>query len=267
MNIMISENIKKLRKQKNITQEELSNYIGVSFQAISKWERGEGYPDITLLPTIVNFFNVTIDELFGMDLIRNQQYLGDVFKKEHEYVSESKYKEAIKLLRETIKMFPNNYGLLSELAIVLSFDYASKDNTRESLIEAVSLCECVLTNSTNEKIRSTTRTTLCFLYKSLGEQEKALSLAKTLPHFWESRELILPEILEEQDYEATLRDSVKIILSIICGKIEDVQQDRKTDLNSKRIVSIGPPTENRLSYDFSVIKDFIDETEANTMHT
>lgn len=91
MNIMISENIKKLRKQKNITQEELSNYIGVSFQAISKWERGEGYPDITLLPTIVNFFNVTIDELFGIDQIRNQQYLGDVFKKEHEYVSEGKY--------------------------------------------------------------------------------------------------------------------------------------------------------------------------------
>jgi transcriptional regulator with XRE-family HTH domain len=254
MNIMIAQNIKKLRKQKDITQEELAGHLGISFQAISKWERGEGFPDITILPAIANYFDVTIDELFGMEQIRDQQHLSDVYKNEHEYVAQGKYVDAIKLLRETIKVFPNEYGLLSELAIALSFD-----DKRESLSEAISLCERVLANSINEKVRSTTRTTLCFLYKSLGEQEKAVSVAKTLPHFWESRELILPEILKGKDYKSALNDSIKTILSIICEKIEVTKQGDTSELSSKRTVSIGPRIENRLSYDLRVIEDFVEK--------
>jgi transcriptional regulator with XRE-family HTH domain len=73
MKLNLAENLKKLRKGRGITQEELANFIGVSFQAISKWERDEGYPDITLLPSIANFFNVTLDELLGMNEIQNQE--------------------------------------------------------------------------------------------------------------------------------------------------------------------------------------------------
>ena len=67
MKINIASNLKRLRKQKGITQEALAEFIGVSFQAVSKWERNEGYPDITILPVIANYFNVTLDELVGMN--------------------------------------------------------------------------------------------------------------------------------------------------------------------------------------------------------
>jgi len=73
MKIKFSENLRRLRKEKDITQEELSTFIGVSSQAISKWERGEGYPDITFLPSIASFFNVSIDELFGMNEIHYKE--------------------------------------------------------------------------------------------------------------------------------------------------------------------------------------------------
>ena len=53
------------RKEKKITQDELANYLGVSKAAISKWETAQSYPDITLLPHIATFFNITIDELIG----------------------------------------------------------------------------------------------------------------------------------------------------------------------------------------------------------
>lgn len=53
-----------LRKEKNVTQEELADYVGVSAQAVSKWEKG-GAPDCALLPRIADFFGVSIDRLFG----------------------------------------------------------------------------------------------------------------------------------------------------------------------------------------------------------
>ncbi len=62
----IGENISRLRKQKGITQDELAQSVGVSAQAVSKWERG-GVPDIELLPTIADYFDISIDALFGRD--------------------------------------------------------------------------------------------------------------------------------------------------------------------------------------------------------
>ena len=67
MTIYLSENIKRLRTEKGITQENLAEFLGVSFQSVSNWERSEAYPDITLLPMIALYFNVTVDEILGMN--------------------------------------------------------------------------------------------------------------------------------------------------------------------------------------------------------
>ena len=67
MELMIAERIKKYRKLRDITQDALAQALGVSPQSISKWECGDGYPDITLLPSIANFFEVTVVELIGND--------------------------------------------------------------------------------------------------------------------------------------------------------------------------------------------------------
>lgn len=72
MEIIFDRNLKKLRKDKNLTQEELAGFLGISFQSISKWERNEGYPDITMLPILANYFDVTVDELIGSDIITKE---------------------------------------------------------------------------------------------------------------------------------------------------------------------------------------------------
>ena len=63
MDILIGKNIKQLRTDKGITQEQLSEAMGVSCAAVSKWERGETYPDITLLQPLAYYFGVTLDTL------------------------------------------------------------------------------------------------------------------------------------------------------------------------------------------------------------
>ncbi len=63
----IGEKIAKLRKTKNMTQEELADIIGVSSQSISKWENSVTMPDIQLLPVIADIFEVTLDELFSIE--------------------------------------------------------------------------------------------------------------------------------------------------------------------------------------------------------
>lgn len=59
--------IKELRQYKKVTQEELANAVGISTQAVSKWENG-GTPDINLLPQIADYFEITIDELFNRNI-------------------------------------------------------------------------------------------------------------------------------------------------------------------------------------------------------
>ena len=58
------------RRKRGITQEDLAEYMGVSKASVSKWETATTYPDITLLPRLATFFNITIDELIGYEIGR-----------------------------------------------------------------------------------------------------------------------------------------------------------------------------------------------------
>ena len=78
--IKIGKNIKKLREKKSITQEKLANYLGVTPQAISRWESETGYPDIELLPLIADFFDVTIDELLDRNISQNKNEIKEGIK-------------------------------------------------------------------------------------------------------------------------------------------------------------------------------------------
>ena len=66
MNEYLGNNIRTLRKAKNLTQEQFSEQLGVSFQSVSRWENSIAYPDIEMIPKIARFFGVSTDYLFGI---------------------------------------------------------------------------------------------------------------------------------------------------------------------------------------------------------
>lgn len=78
MAMKIGEKIKALRKEKNISQESLAKVLGVTFQAVSKWETNTTAPDVSLIPPIASFFGVSIDELFDYNVFENEQRIDSI---------------------------------------------------------------------------------------------------------------------------------------------------------------------------------------------
>ena len=78
MELKIGSSLRRLRQERGITQEELANALCITAQAVSKWERGEGYPEITLLPDIAEYFGVTLDTLCGIDEERKQKEISSI---------------------------------------------------------------------------------------------------------------------------------------------------------------------------------------------
>ena len=98
--LFIAENLRSLRKGKDITQEEAAEILGVSAQSVSKWERGDTLPDITLLPALANFYKVTVDSLIGMDKINEKQTRDAIFDVAHNHLRAGAVDDAITVYSE-----------------------------------------------------------------------------------------------------------------------------------------------------------------------
>ena len=72
-NMVLAANIQKYRKKCGLTQEELAEKLGVTFQAVSKWENAKSTPDILFLPTMADLFDCSIDDLFSYVSRNNRQ--------------------------------------------------------------------------------------------------------------------------------------------------------------------------------------------------
>jgi len=78
MEMNIGNKIRELRKKKGITQEQLASALGITSQAVSKWEMSTGYPDIAMLPVIAGYFGVSMDTLFNYDADKLEEKIMDV---------------------------------------------------------------------------------------------------------------------------------------------------------------------------------------------
>lgn len=177
MEIRIGHNIKRLRKQKNMTQEQLAQVLGISVTAVSKWERNDTYPDITLLFPIAHYFGVTLDELMGYDEVKIKE---DIEKRLQRYLGLwlSKPDMARKLITETYAEYPNDYRVMHYYMWNIAGDMA--DNDKEVLLahkeEFESICEKILEGCREETLRLNAWNMRAKLLHAEGKTEEALKL-------------------------------------------------------------------------------------------
>ena len=206
MTIKIGEKIKELRKKADVTQERFAEYLGVTAQAVSKWEVESGYPDIELLPSIANFFNITIDELMCFDILKNQEKIKKILKQITLHWLKG---TAVEFLRNAVQEFPNNFELLYHLANVLKSEGNTDEEKLKNVQESISICKRILEDCTNnDSLRFRTLQSLAYSYNQIGDKEKAIETAYKLPSELNSRESVLAVILGENT-EPHVRISAK----------------------------------------------------------
>ena len=208
MNLRIGENLKRLRREKDLTQEELAAHLGISFQAISKWERGESYPDITILPALSNYFKISIDELVGMEEIKRAEEYEKINKKWLENRIANKHKENVKLMRDALKFFPNDALLLVQLSSSLERLDGTETEKQQYLKESIAVQEQILRGEDSE-VRNATLYNICFAYWKIGEHVKAIKQAEKLPNFYKSRENALVCLLSGEDKRKIAKASLE----------------------------------------------------------
>ncbi len=230
MRINIGDNLKRLRLKKELTQEQLAEVLGVSPQAISRWENNTAYPDITLLPSIAIFYNTSIDELIGMEEICSTENISSIHSKVHRLVGNNRINDAVSLLKEGLKLQPNNGGLLLALASTLTRKSNSCNDT-VLIEEAISLLERALQGNLIMKSRSTATINLVFLNLKLGKVDKAKELIKSLPHIWESREILMPDVFNDK-YVDELKKSIIKTLILLCEKVKSLPSRQFAEIPS-----------------------------------
>lgn len=110
MKLRLNENIRRLRREAGMTQEQLAEAVGVTVGAVSKWESGLSNPDINMLPALAEFFEISVDVLLGYTLTVKTAEIAS--KQIHSLLLSKKYDEGSSAAENALQKFPNNFDIV-----------------------------------------------------------------------------------------------------------------------------------------------------------
>lgn len=190
----IGNKIKALRKARGLTQEQLANAIGISFQAVSKWENNIAYPDITLVPVLANFFGVSMDELFDFSLSEKETEIKEIINEAYKF-RENDPKKSRSILEEGLKKYPENDILLNNLLYVI----IDPDETIE-------IASKLVERTFDNEVKYDAFRFLAYAYKKKGDLKSAENAIEQIPEIYFTK---LTEIAYLLDGEPKLKAAEK----------------------------------------------------------
>lgn len=249
--IKLGERIKEFRQRDGRTQDALAEALGVTAQAVSRWEKGICYPDMEVIPSIANYFNVSIDVLFGYDNERSQR--ADALARQIDEMirlnngKDVSMDECIALAREALIEFPGNEKLTLALASALftagyvrygehhvegDEGYSVYDIVRHREYiewkEAIRLYEKLLLSLNSGEMRQQAVIELSQLYKNTGEHEKALLLAQSAPDINATRLMLRINAFDGKEEVAA---SGEALLDMIIRSTELIESIVRTEIH------------------------------------
>ncbi|MDE5605517.1 MAG: helix-turn-helix domain-containing protein, partial [Eubacterium sp.] len=226
MKLNLGNTIKYLRKNKDITQEELADILGVSYQSVSRWETGACYPDMELLPVISDFFGITVDKLLGVNEKAEQEKVKQYLNKFQEAISKGKVYDCIQIAREGIAEYPNNFALLNKLmyALFIAGDWDGnipewKENMEKFDAEITALGERIMKYCPDQNIRLEATARLAFNHCEMGRKEIGRSIYETLPSAKYCKENQMWWSLADDEKLPFLRNKIKQDYGALIGSI------------------------------------------------
>ncbi len=240
MRIQIGNTIKVLRKRDKRTQEDVAEALGITFQAVSRWESEIAYPDIELIPSIANYFGITIDELFGYQSElenRINNIVSDIRQKnEANNGQDICIEECLQEARNALAEYPSNTKIMLCLSDILynagfarhgeyhridSNGYDVRDTelhrTYAEWQEAIKLYETLIPQMEEGKGRDLALKNLIALYSEIGENEKAAQKAGGFSDLHNCRELAIAYAYEGKK-RAELLSSALLDLVALCSE-------------------------------------------------
>ncbi len=202
----IGATIRQLRQEQDVTQEQLAEALGITSRSVSQWECDRTAPDISQLPALANFFNVTTDKLLGVDIKRKEDEVKKILKQVNVFQEQGDHESTVKYLREQIKIYPNEPELLTHLASALQTFYFhqgkadTEELKKEKSDEIITLCERALKYYKPTDDNNFTKQVLIGQYVYyLHDKEKGEKLVMSLPNVYCTRERFLADLYEGKE--------------------------------------------------------------------
>lgn len=238
MNIYFSENIKRLRKERDLTQEALADFLGVSFQAVSKWERGESYPDVEMLPEIAVYFGVSVDELLGVNRAQNEQEILSIIE-EYDNLTDSATKHEI--IMDAKEKYPNDFRIQLRYMADLAFRNNGMD-FKEQLPKIKAIYTNIQNNCRIDTIRICAKRYLAAYYNTLAynkdsgiTHEDCEEILKEMPYMRDGQEFLRSYLHphDTDNWRGYTMEAVEEEISLLCHGISHLfyvpNEDNKPD--------------------------------------
>lgn len=171
----IGNKIKELRKERGITQEQLAASIGISFQAVSKWENNIALPDITLAPKLAGYFGVSMDELFDFNLKQIEADVEAIADEAYKY-RQSDPEKSRNILEAGLKKYPENDILLNNLLYVIDCSGNPDD--------AIAVATKLIDKASDSGIKYDALRFLAYSYKAKGDLQSAKMAIDQIPEMY-----------------------------------------------------------------------------------
>ena len=195
MKINLAKQLKTLRTKKGITQEKLAEYLGVSYQAISKWENSITTPDISLLPDIAGYFGITVDQLLQVEQIDANTYFDSCCQKAERLFCDGKQEELISLWRTAYRKLPNDIRV-KEMLMSACFD-ADRVGYQSEIIELGN--QILKANDSNSYYSGQAISQIAQTYYAVGNPEKAEEWARKAHQINHCQELLWMQICSDDN--------------------------------------------------------------------